>query len=168
MLWHAHVSEATSSVHRAESQWRKWKRTLKFTSIGVASPKGKTEELSSRRSVGRGVRVGGKAHKAEGCCSELNRELQLHLTITNAGSFSNFECVEVHHSCVFRAVRLVCRSPAMPALSVRGALFLCAFVQLFSLPGGQVPNCQEVRAVFQSLHPGSKWVPENPVSGKCL
>uniref|UniRef100_A0A672HD45 Glypican-3 n=1 Tax=Salarias fasciatus TaxID=181472 RepID=A0A672HD45_SALFA len=47
---------------------------------------------------------------------------------------------------------------------VRGALFLCAFLQLFRLPGGQVPNCQEVRAVFQSLHPGSKWVPETPVS----
>lgn len=53
----------------------------------------------------------------------------------------------------------------MMALSVHGALFLCAFLQLFSLPGGQVPDCQEVRAVFQSLHPGSKWVPETPVSG---
>uniref|UniRef100_A0A3B4YL97 Glypican-3 n=1 Tax=Seriola lalandi dorsalis TaxID=1841481 RepID=A0A3B4YL97_SERLL len=42
--------------------------------------------------------------------------------------------------------------------------FLCAFLQLFPLPGGQVPNCQEVRTVFQSLHPGSKWVPETPVS----
>ncbi|XP_029963277.1 glypican-3 [Salarias fasciatus] len=51
---------------------------------------------------------------------------------------------------------------------VRGALFLCAFLQLFRLPGGQVPNCQEVRAVFQSLHPGSKWVPETPVSGADL
>ncbi|KAM3867036.1 glypican-3 [Diretmus argenteus] len=54
--------------------------------------------------------------------------------------------------------------------SVRGALFLCAFLQLFSLPGGQVPapNCQEVRTVFQSQHPGSKWVPETPVSGADL
>ncbi|XP_031714005.1 glypican-3 isoform X2 [Anarrhichthys ocellatus] len=34
--------------------------------------------------------------------------------------------------------------------SVRGALFLCAFLQLFPLPGGQVPTCQEVRTVFQS------------------
>ncbi|XP_068570399.1 glypican-3 [Cebidichthys violaceus] len=52
--------------------------------------------------------------------------------------------------------------------SVRGALFLCAFLQLFPLPGGQVPTCQEVRTVFQSLHPGSKWVPETPVSGADL
>ncbi|KAI3351975.1 hypothetical protein L3Q82_020804 [Scortum barcoo] len=56
----------------------------------------------------------------------------------------------------------------MPGPSVRGALFLCAFLQLFPLPSGQVPNCQEVRTVFHSLHPGSKWVPENPVSGADL
>uniref|UniRef100_A0A1A7YX10 Glypican-3 n=1 Tax=Iconisemion striatum TaxID=60296 RepID=A0A1A7YX10_9TELE len=56
----------------------------------------------------------------------------------------------------------------MVAFSVRGALFLCALLQLFPLPGGQVPNCQEVRTVFHSLHPGSKWVPENPVSGADL
>uniref|UniRef100_A0A671X0W9 Glypican-3 n=1 Tax=Sparus aurata TaxID=8175 RepID=A0A671X0W9_SPAAU len=57
----------------------------------------------------------------------------------------------------------------MPAPSVHGALFLCAFLQMFALPGGQtVPNCQEVRTVFHSLHPGSKWVPENPVSGADL
>uniref|UniRef100_A0A3P8SJH5 Glypican-3 n=1 Tax=Amphiprion percula TaxID=161767 RepID=A0A3P8SJH5_AMPPE len=52
----------------------------------------------------------------------------------------------------------------MAGWSLHDALFLCAFLQLFSLPGGQVPNCQEVRTVFQSLHPGSKWVPETPVS----
>uniref|UniRef100_A0A3Q1FPW2 Glypican-3 n=1 Tax=Acanthochromis polyacanthus TaxID=80966 RepID=A0A3Q1FPW2_9TELE len=51
---------------------------------------------------------------------------------------------------------------------LHGALFVCTFLQLFSLPGGQVPNCQEVRTVFQSLHPGSKWVPETPVSGADL
>ncbi|XP_060935854.1 glypican-3 [Limanda limanda] len=56
----------------------------------------------------------------------------------------------------------------MAAPSARGALFLCAFLQLFPLPGGQVQNCQEVRSVFQSLHPGSKWVPETPVSGSDL
>ncbi|KAM4621426.1 glypican-3 [Polymixia lowei] len=58
----------------------------------------------------------------------------------------------------------------MVGLPVYGALFLCAFFQLFSLPGGQlhVPNCHEVRATFQSLHPGSKWVPETPVSGADL
>ncbi|XP_041846992.1 glypican-3 [Melanotaenia boesemani] len=56
----------------------------------------------------------------------------------------------------------------MVAPSVHGALFLCAFLQLFPLPGGQVPDCQEVRAVFHSLHPGSKWVPETPVSGADL
>ncbi|XP_071395577.1 glypican-3 [Centroberyx affinis] len=58
----------------------------------------------------------------------------------------------------------------MVGVSVSSALFLCAFLQLFSLPGGQVPvpNCQEVRAVFQSQHPGSKWVPETPVSGTDL
>uniref|UniRef100_A0A3B5B9T4 Glypican-3 n=1 Tax=Stegastes partitus TaxID=144197 RepID=A0A3B5B9T4_9TELE len=56
----------------------------------------------------------------------------------------------------------------MPGPAVHGALFVCAFLQLFSLPGGQVPNCQEVRTVFQSLHPGSKWVPETPVSGADL
>ncbi|KAM3613355.1 uncharacterized protein V6R79_024704 [Siganus canaliculatus] len=52
--------------------------------------------------------------------------------------------------------------------SVPGALFLCAFLQLLSPVSGQVPNCQEVRTVFHSLHPGSKWVPENPVSGADL
>ncbi|XP_023139161.2 glypican-3 [Amphiprion ocellaris] len=56
----------------------------------------------------------------------------------------------------------------MAGWSLHDALFLCAFLQLFSLPGGQVPNCQEVRTVFQSLHPGSKWVPETPVSGADL
>nr|XP_043895381.1 glypican-3 [Solea senegalensis] len=56
----------------------------------------------------------------------------------------------------------------MVALSRHGALFLCAFLQLFSLPCGQVLNCQEVRTMFQTLHPGSKWVPETPVSGSDL
>uniref|UniRef100_A0A3B4UH71 Glypican-3 n=1 Tax=Seriola dumerili TaxID=41447 RepID=A0A3B4UH71_SERDU len=56
----------------------------------------------------------------------------------------------------------------MVGSSAHNALFLCAFLQLFPLPGGQVPNCQEVRTVFQSLHPGSKWVPETPVSGSDL
>lgn len=45
------------------------------------------------------------------------------------------------------------------------ALLLCA---LLSPGGGHVPNCQEVRAVFHTFHPGSKWVPENPVSGSDL
>ncbi|XP_007554888.1 PREDICTED: glypican-3 [Poecilia mexicana] len=54
----------------------------------------------------------------------------------------------------------------MVAASVHGALLLCALLlQLFPLPGGQAPNCQEVRAAFHALHPGSKWVPESPVSG---
>ncbi|KAM8909700.1 glypican-3 isoform 1-T1 [Spinachia spinachia] len=56
----------------------------------------------------------------------------------------------------------------MVGSSVRGALLLCVSLQLFSMPGGQVPTCQEVRTVFQSLHPGSKWVPETPVSGADL
>uniref|UniRef100_A0A667ZEF1 Glypican-3 n=1 Tax=Myripristis murdjan TaxID=586833 RepID=A0A667ZEF1_9TELE len=58
----------------------------------------------------------------------------------------------------------------MVGVSVHSALFLCALLQLFSLPAGQVavPNCQEVRTVFQSHHPGSKWVPETPVSGADL
>ncbi|XP_074504033.1 glypican-3 [Sebastes fasciatus] len=58
----------------------------------------------------------------------------------------------------------------MLGASLHSALFLCAFLlQMFSsLPGGQVPTCQEVRTVFQSLHPGSKWVPETPVSGADL
>ncbi|XP_029368808.1 glypican-3 [Echeneis naucrates] len=56
----------------------------------------------------------------------------------------------------------------MVGSSAGGALFLCALLQLFPLPGGQVPNCQEARTGFQSLHPGSKWVPESPVSGSDL
>ncbi|XP_056133239.1 glypican-3 [Lampris incognitus] len=58
----------------------------------------------------------------------------------------------------------------MESLPVCCALFLCAFFQLFPLPGGQVPmpNCHEVRTAFQSLHPGAKWVPETPVSGADL
>uniref|UniRef100_A0A3P8WMR6 Glypican-3 n=1 Tax=Cynoglossus semilaevis TaxID=244447 RepID=A0A3P8WMR6_CYNSE len=43
-------------------------------------------------------------------------------------------------------------------------LQLSEVFSLFPLPGGQVPNCQEVRTMFQALHPGSKWVPESPVS----
>lgn len=58
------------------------------------------------------------------------------------------------------------RQPAMSASPVRGALLLCAFLQLCSPLGGQVPNCQEVRTAFHSVHPGSKLVPESPVSGK--
>lgn len=54
----------------------------------------------------------------------------------------------------------------MAASQVRGALLLCALLQLCSLIGGQVPNCQEVRTAFHSVHPGSKLVPETPVSGK--
>uniref|UniRef100_A0A3Q3B5S5 Glypican-3 n=1 Tax=Kryptolebias marmoratus TaxID=37003 RepID=A0A3Q3B5S5_KRYMA len=56
----------------------------------------------------------------------------------------------------------------MPGVSAHGALLLCSLLQMFLLPGGQVPSCQEVRAVFHSLHPGSKWVPEAPVSGADL
>ncbi|MED6268116.1 hypothetical protein CHARACLAT_018913 [Characodon lateralis] len=52
----------------------------------------------------------------------------------------------------------------MVASSVHGALLLGALFQLFPVPGGQAPNCQEVRTAFHALHPGSKWVPENPVS----
>ncbi|KAM9794972.1 glypican-3 [Neosynchiropus ocellatus] len=51
---------------------------------------------------------------------------------------------------------------------IHGALSLCVFIQMFLQLGGQAPNCQEVRAVFQTLHPGSKWVPESPVSGTDL
>ncbi|TWW55826.1 Glypican-3 GTR2-2 [Takifugu flavidus] len=57
------------------------------------------------------------------------------------------------------------RSAAMSAPPARGALLLCVFLQLCSLLGGQVPNCQEVRTAFHSVHPGSKLVPESPVSG---
>ncbi|MEQ2290108.1 Glypican-3 [Ameca splendens] len=56
----------------------------------------------------------------------------------------------------------------MVASSVHGALLLGALFQLFPLPGGHAPNCQEVRTAFHALHPGSKWVPENPVSGADL
>ncbi|XP_077388858.1 glypican-3 isoform X2 [Festucalex cinctus] len=56
----------------------------------------------------------------------------------------------------------------MFSLRATSALLLCAFLRLFSGTGGQAPNCQEVRAVFQSLHPGSKWVPETAVSGADL
>ncbi|XP_019739981.1 glypican-3 [Hippocampus comes] len=58
--------------------------------------------------------------------------------------------------------------PTMFSLRVSSALLLCAFLRLFSGIGGQVPNCQEVRAVFHTLHPGSKWVPETAVSGADL
>ncbi|KAG7278078.1 hypothetical protein CRUP_029023 [Coryphaenoides rupestris] len=55
--------------------------------------------------------------------------------------------------------------------AAHGALFLCVFAQLLHLPGGQLPalpDCHEVRAAFHTLHPGSKWVPETPVSGADL
>ncbi|CAL1614118.1 unnamed protein product [Knipowitschia caucasica] len=50
------------------------------------------------------------------------------------------------------------------------AWVLCTLVLVLSVPGGggHVQNCQEVRAVFHTFHPGSKWVPENPVSGSDL
>ncbi|XP_054647871.1 glypican-3 [Dunckerocampus dactyliophorus] len=47
-------------------------------------------------------------------------------------------------------------------------LLLCAFLHVFSRIDGQAPNCQEVRAVFHTLHPGSRWVPETAVSGADL
>lgn len=59
---------------------------------------------------------------------------------------------------VMESVHLVCALP------------LCILLLLLQLPppaGAQVPSCLEVRTVFQSLHPGSKWVPEAPVSGQC-
>ncbi|XP_061901425.1 glypican-3 isoform X1 [Entelurus aequoreus] len=51
--------------------------------------------------------------------------------------------------------------------TVSSALLLCVFMH-FCATDGQTPNCQEVRAVFHTLHPGSKWVPETAVSGADL
>ncbi|XP_067104397.1 glypican-3 [Osmerus mordax] len=58
----------------------------------------------------------------------------------------------------------------MVGVSLSGALFPCLLYLLSPVPGGQVavPSCHEVRASFQSLHPGSKWAPETPVSGADL
>ncbi|XP_077465725.1 glypican-3-like [Stigmatopora argus] len=57
----------------------------------------------------------------------------------------------------------------MLGLRVTSALFLSAFLRLFpGISTSQAPNCQEVRAVFHTLHPGSKWVPESAVSGADL
>lgn len=52
--------------------------------------------------------------------------------------------------------------PLPPQLQL---LLLCAFLVLLPPSSAQPLSCQEVRTVFHSLHPGSKWVPENPVSG---
>ncbi|XP_061757668.1 glypican-3 isoform X2 [Nerophis ophidion] len=51
--------------------------------------------------------------------------------------------------------------------TVSSALLLCVFLHFCAIDG-QTPNCQEVRAVFHTLHPGSKWVPETAVSGADL
>ncbi|XP_053734719.1 glypican-3 isoform X3 [Synchiropus splendidus] len=56
----------------------------------------------------------------------------------------------------------------MESRHVQGALVLCVFTQLWLQLGGQVPDCQQVRAAFQSLHPGSKWLPETPLPGTDL
>ncbi|XP_061691926.1 glypican-3 isoform X3 [Syngnathoides biaculeatus] len=56
----------------------------------------------------------------------------------------------------------------MIRFGVTGGLLLCAFFRLLPGIGAQAPNCQEIRAVFQTLHPGSKWVPETAVSGSDL
>ncbi|CDQ81218.1 unnamed protein product [Oncorhynchus mykiss] len=59
----------------------------------------------------------------------------------------------------------------MDGFPLSGVLFLCALCLPSTLPGGQVPvtpSCHEVRASFQSLHPGSKWAMETPVSGADL
>ncbi|KAM9835617.1 glypican-3 [Syngnathus typhle] len=56
----------------------------------------------------------------------------------------------------------------MFSLRVTSALLCACLLWLFSGISGQTPNCQEVRAVFQTLHPGSKWVPETAVSGADL
>ncbi|XP_072288547.1 glypican-3-like [Eucyclogobius newberryi] len=50
-----------------------------------------------------------------------------------------------------------------------GMLVLVPLLLSLPLPGGgHVQDCQEVRAVFHTFHPGSKWVPEHPVSGSDL
>ncbi|KAM6953604.1 glypican-3 [Aplochiton taeniatus] len=58
----------------------------------------------------------------------------------------------------------------MVGVPLSGTLFLCVFFPLFTLSGGQVSplSCHDVRASFHTLHPGSKWVPEIPVSGADL
>ncbi|KAM8847952.1 glypican-3 isoform 2-T2 [Synchiropus picturatus] len=56
----------------------------------------------------------------------------------------------------------------MESRHVQGALVLCVFTQLWLQLGGQVPDCQQVRAAFHSLHPGSKWLPEAPLPGTDL
>ncbi|XP_070993865.1 glypican-3 [Oncorhynchus clarkii lewisi] len=59
----------------------------------------------------------------------------------------------------------------MDGFPLSSVLFLCALCLPSTLPGGQVPvtpSCHEVRASFQSLHPGSKWAMETPVSGADL
>ncbi|KPP61985.1 hypothetical protein Z043_119864 [Scleropages formosus] len=50
-----------------------------------------------------------------------------------------------------------------------GALLpLCALVLPLARATAAVPDCHEVRASFQLLHPRGRWAPESPVSGADL
>lgn len=56
-------------------------------------------------------------------------------------------------------------SVAMSGVNLLGSLVLCALFLPLSEPSGQLLKCHEVRSSFQTLHPGTKWAPETPVSG---
>lgn len=64
-LWHAHVSEATSSVHRAESQWRNWGDSEVRQHRSSITKRQNRGAFQGRRSVGRG----GKRIKREDAVS---------------------------------------------------------------------------------------------------
>ncbi|NWS53398.1 GPC3 protein, partial [Chunga burmeisteri] len=57
-------------------------------------------------------------------------------------------------------------------MSGSGGALLLALAALLGAPGGAQPTgeaaCRPVRAAFQVLQPGAKWVPESPVSGSDL
>ncbi|XP_053486778.1 glypican-3 [Ictalurus furcatus] len=56
----------------------------------------------------------------------------------------------------------------MSGVNLLGSLLLCALFLPLSEPSGQLLKCHEVRSSFQTLHPGTKWAPETPVSGSDL
>lgn len=126
-----------------------------------SSKKPERAALQSARTLRGGKRKDADPSQA-GSCSFTSSAQTLAPSVTF--SALNFTAA----SSTLSALVECCCPSAMASSPVHSALFLCAFLQLFSLPGGHVPNCQEVRTVFQSLHPGSKWVPETPVSGNSL
>lgn len=142
-----------SSVQRSPRlSCRKWRGSLKF-------PVRAAEEEGERGAA------------AERCCSEAeSRDRPPTFTELNFAAACPLPLCLPFLPVLYRCFPLFCRRPFVmrgtrPLPPQLQLLLLCAFLVLLPPSSAQPLSCQEVRTVFHSLHPGSKWVPENPVSG---